>query len=59
MVLRFFAYSEKRDEYKNKVAPFIEKYIKDKKDSFTDKIKKEIETIDIFSKMNKKLQGDF
>lgn len=42
MVLRFFAYSEKRDEYKNKVAPFIEKYIKDKKDSFTDKIKKEM-----------------
>ncbi len=40
MVLRFFAYSEKREEYQGHVAPFIQKYIKDKKDNFTDKEKK-------------------
>jgi hypothetical protein len=43
MVLRFFAYSENRTDYKGHVAPFIEIYIKSKKDNFTDKIKKEMQ----------------
>lgn len=43
MVLRFFAYSENRDNYKGSVSPFIKAYIKDKKNNFTEKIKKEME----------------
>jgi len=43
MVLRFFAYSENRIDYQGKVAPFIETYIKSKKDNFTEKIKKEMQ----------------
>ncbi len=39
MVLRFFAYSEKRGDYKGHVSPFIEDYIKNKKDTFTDDVK--------------------
>lgn len=42
MVLRFFAYSEKRADYKGHVAPFIEEYLKDKKDNFTKEIKEEM-----------------
>lgn len=42
MVLRFFAYSEKRNEYKGYVAPFIEEYMKSKKDNFSDEIRKEM-----------------
>jgi len=44
LVLRFFAYSEKRENYNNKVALFIDDYIKEKKNSFTLEIKKEMES---------------
>jgi uncharacterized protein with ParB-like and HNH nuclease domain len=42
MVLRFFAYSENRDNYKGNVSSFIEEYIKAKKDYFTTEMKKEM-----------------
>ena len=43
MVLRFFAYSENRDNYKGHVAPFIDAYMKSKTKDFTDQIKSEME----------------
>jgi len=43
MVLRFFAYSENRDNYKGHVAPFIDAYMKDKDKNFTDNMKLEME----------------
>jgi len=42
MVLRFFAYSENRDNYKNRVAQFIQEYIEYKNKNFTDDIKEEM-----------------
>lgn len=39
MILRFFAYSENRDDYKGHVAPFIEKYIEKKQGEFNNTIK--------------------
>ncbi|HIP27531.1 MAG TPA: DUF262 domain-containing protein, partial [Flavobacteriaceae bacterium] len=39
LVLRFFAYSENRKNYNNKVAVFIDDYIKEKKNNFTKEIK--------------------
>jgi len=57
MVLRFFAYSEKRDKYEGHVAPFIEKYIKDKKDIFSDSMKKEMQ--ESFNKMLKFVKINF
>jgi len=57
MVLRFFAYSENRDEYKGHVAPFIEKYIKSKNNNFTDEIKQKME--DDFLLMLKFVEKNF
>lgn len=42
MVLRFFAYSENLDKYKNKVRSFIDNYIKIKNEQFNDGIKSEM-----------------
>lgn len=39
MVLRFFAYSESLDNYNGKVAEFIDDYIKNKKDNFSDEMR--------------------
>ncbi|MDQ7083766.1 MAG: DUF262 domain-containing protein [Sulfurovum sp.] len=39
LILRFFAYSENREAYNNKVAVFIDEYMKEKKDNFTVEIK--------------------
>ena len=44
MILRFFAYSENRDKYKNQVAKFIDSYIKNKNKVFDSKMKIEMET---------------
>ncbi|MDQ7047818.1 MAG: DUF262 domain-containing protein [Sulfurovum sp.] len=57
MVLRFFAYSENRTEYKGHVAPFIEEYIKSKKDTFTDEEKGKMESS--FSLMLKFVDKNF
>ncbi|WP_294962406.1 DUF262 domain-containing protein [Sulfurimonas sp.] len=44
MVLRFFAYSEDRDNYKGHVATFIDEYIKDKKQIFNSSIETTMES---------------
>jgi hypothetical protein len=49
MVLRFFAYSENRDNYKGSVSPFIEAYIKNKRKTFNEDMKKNMK--DNFEKM--------
>ena len=43
MVLRYFAYSENRDNYKGHVAPFIEKYIKSKNKNFINEEKQKMQ----------------
>jgi hypothetical protein len=57
LVLRFFAYSENRENYNNKVALFIDEYIKEKKNNFTSEIKKEMENN--FVKMLKFVDKNF
>ncbi len=43
MILRFFAYSENKDNYKGQVAPFIDEYMKEKNSNFTDDIRLDME----------------
>jgi len=61
MVLRFFAYSENRDNYKGHVAPFIEKYIKDKKKNFSDKINEKMKNsfISMLEFVNRNFENGF
>ena len=57
MVLRFFAYSENRDNYKNRVAQFIQEYIEYKNQHFTDDIKEEMRNS--FEKMLEFVEKNF
>jgi hypothetical protein len=57
MVLRFFAYSENRDNYKNRVAQFIKEYIEHKNQHFTDDIKEEMRNS--FEKMLEFVEKNF
>lgn len=43
LILRFFAYSENIENYKGEVSPFIDDYIKNKKNSFDSKTKKSMQ----------------
>jgi len=61
LILRFFAYSENKENYNNKVAVFIDEYIKYKKDNFTDDIKKEMKNsfIRMLEFVNKNFENGF
>ncbi len=57
LILRFFAYSENRENYNNKVALFIDEYTKEKKNNFTLDIKEEMKSN--FVKMLKFVDKNF
>ena len=61
LILRFFAYSENKKNYNNKVAVFIDEYIKNKKDNFTDNIKEEMQNgfIKMLEFVNKNFENGF
>jgi len=61
MVLRFFAYSENRDNYKGHVAPFIKEYIKDKKENFSDKMNEKMKNsfINMLEFVNRNFENGF